>query len=321
MQSITSREIDFARNSPSSGRRSRLTTRVARRLLPDPERDNTALVRAPVRARAHPRTWDLAGLGGKVASKAESKKPLLREAFGSDSWSGRRGSNPRPLAWEANALPAELRPRARNVTEAAQTGHTFSGTLEAPATATCPPLLASLASRRTGVRREAIMPRNEEDTDGYPDDVTRGDRTGARRARQGDPGRRRVERNDQEAFRLDRRGVDRGDAACLPRPAVHDRGRGGLHQRRDPLRRDDPPVLRRRHPVPEAAREQGHRAGHQGRQGREGPRERARREDHGGTRRPARAAGRLLRARSAVHEVARRDHDRPRHPERVLPVD
>src|SRR6202012_5752259 len=26
--------------------------------------------------------------------------------------SGRRASNPRPLAWEANALPTELRPRA-----------------------------------------------------------------------------------------------------------------------------------------------------------------------------------------------------------------
>ena len=29
------------------------------------------------------------------------------------------------------------------------------------------------------------------------------------------------------------------------------------HQRRDPLRRDDPPVRRRRHAVPEAAREPG----------------------------------------------------------------
>ena len=33
--------------------------------------------------------------------------------------------------------------------------------------------------------------------------------------------------------------------ARLPRAAVHDRGRRGVHQRRDPLRRDDPPVRRR----------------------------------------------------------------------------
>ena len=26
-------------------------------------------------------------------------------------WSGKRGSNPRPLAWEANALPTELLPQ------------------------------------------------------------------------------------------------------------------------------------------------------------------------------------------------------------------
>lgn len=29
------------------------------------------------------------------------------------SWSGKRDSNPRPLAWEANALPTELLPRKR----------------------------------------------------------------------------------------------------------------------------------------------------------------------------------------------------------------
>ena len=52
------------------------------------------------------------------------------------------------------------------------------------------------------------------------------------------------ERHDQEALRLDRRRVDRGQPARLPRPAVHDRGRGRPHQRRDPLRRDDPPAAR-----------------------------------------------------------------------------
>jgi hypothetical protein len=29
--------------------------------------------------------------------------------------SGKRGSNPRPLAWEANALPTELLPHGANV--------------------------------------------------------------------------------------------------------------------------------------------------------------------------------------------------------------
>lgn len=28
-----------------------------------------------------------------------------------EKWSGKRGSNPRPLAWEANALPPELFPQ------------------------------------------------------------------------------------------------------------------------------------------------------------------------------------------------------------------
>src|SRR5215467_13427058 len=38
--------------------------------------------------------------------------PSSSRARSASMTSGRRGSNPRPLAWEANALPAELRPRA-----------------------------------------------------------------------------------------------------------------------------------------------------------------------------------------------------------------
>src|SRR5213083_571488 len=49
---------------------------------------------------------------GRAASAPGKQKPRLDGAFGSAAWSGRRGSNPRPLAWEANALPAELRPRS-----------------------------------------------------------------------------------------------------------------------------------------------------------------------------------------------------------------
>ena len=80
------------------------------------------------------------------------------------------------------------------------------------------------------------------------------------------------------------------DPPRVPRPAVHNRGRGGLHQRRDPLRRDDPAVGSDGTPFPKLAREQGDRPGHQGRQRREGPRERAGRDGHRGARRPG-AAG------------------------------
>ena len=91
------------------------------------------------------------------------------------------------------------------------------------------------------------------------------DRARDRRERQGNPGRRRVDRDDQEALRRDRRRVDRGEPPRLSEPALHDRGHGGVHRRRDPLRRDDPPALRRRHAVRRAARGEGGRAGDQGR--------------------------------------------------------
>src|SRR2546427_9212280 len=40
-----------------------------------------------------------------------TKDALYRLSYASIS--GRRGSNPRPSAWKADALPTELRPRAR----------------------------------------------------------------------------------------------------------------------------------------------------------------------------------------------------------------
>ena len=43
----------------------------------------------------------------------------------------------------------------------------------------------------------------------------------------------------------------------LPRAAVHDRRGGRVHQRRDPVRRDDPPAGRRRHAVPGVLDAQG----------------------------------------------------------------
>ena len=45
--------------------------------------------------------------------KAVSRRPFLLSAFCLlISWSGRRGSNPRPTAWKAVTLPTELLPRA-----------------------------------------------------------------------------------------------------------------------------------------------------------------------------------------------------------------
>ena len=41
------------------------------------------------------------------------QRPTLAHATGEESWSGRRESNPRHSAWEADTLPAELRPLSR----------------------------------------------------------------------------------------------------------------------------------------------------------------------------------------------------------------
>src|SRR5688572_26961386 len=55
------------------------------------------------RARDRNRTGDL----------VLTKDALYRLSYASES--GRRGSNPRPSAWKADALPTELRPRAHNM--------------------------------------------------------------------------------------------------------------------------------------------------------------------------------------------------------------
>ena len=81
------------------------------------------------------------------------------------------------------------------------------------------------------------------------------DRTALVAPGQGHPRRRREQRHDQEALRLDRR-------ASPPRTNRRDyremlftrRGRGRLHQRRHPLRRDHPPERRRRHAARRSAR-------------------------------------------------------------------
>ena len=87
-------------------------------------------------------------------------------------------------------------------------------------------------------------------------------------ARPRHPGRRRIHRHDQEALRRDRRGIDRGQPARLPRNAVPlHRGDVEIHFRRHPLRRDHPAERQGRHAAGQADREGGRAARHQGRQG------------------------------------------------------
>ena len=109
---------------------------------------------------------------------------------------------------------------------------------------------------------------------------------GDRRTRQGHPRRRRVERHDQEALRLDRRRVDGGEPPRLPRAAVHRRRASSDHISGvilfdETIRQSS----RRRHAVPEAAGRPGDHPRHQGRHRREAARRRrrARRSPRGST--------------------------------------
>ena len=113
-------------------------------------------------------------------------------------------------------------------------------------------------------------------------------------------------RHDQEALRRDRGRVDRGEPARLPRAALHDRGHRGVHRRRDPLRRDDPPAEPHDGtPFAGAARAKGVVPGIKVDTGAKPLRRRPGRDGHRGPRRPAQAARRVLRARRAIRQVAR----------------
>ena len=73
-------------------------------------------------------------------------------------------------------------------------------------------------------------------------------------------------------------------------------------------------------PFPRLSRGEGHHSRHQGRQGRQGPARRRGREGDRGPRRPARPRRRVSREpRRPLRQVARRDHHRRRHPQRLLP--
>ena len=71
-------------------------------------------------------------------------------------------------------------------------------------------------------------------------------------------------------------------------------------------------------PFAELPRRQGDHPRDQGRHRRQGARRRARREGDRGARRAARAAAGVPRARRPLRQVARRDHDRGRHPDGLL---
>jgi hypothetical protein len=83
----------------SSGRRRKRSRAIRGR---HSLRTAAAVERPAVRGHAHHLVGEL---GKEPFASAHS-------GFQRVSLSGRRGSNPRPLAWEANALPAELRPRS-----------------------------------------------------------------------------------------------------------------------------------------------------------------------------------------------------------------
>lgn len=54
----------------------------------------------------------------KILGNSDKFLPLSKERGNCEdniivTWSGQRGSNPRPLAWEASVLPTELCPHAK----------------------------------------------------------------------------------------------------------------------------------------------------------------------------------------------------------------
>ena len=95
-------------------------------------------------------------------------------------------------------------------------------------------------------------------------------------------------------------------------------GRRAVHQRRDPLRRDDPPEGEGRHALPDAAREARNPPGHQGRQGHQAvPFSKLEKITEGLDGLRERIA-RVPRPRRPLREVAGGDRDRRRNPERHL---
>ena len=73
------------------------------------QRKRTAIVLSPVKT-AIGFDGPQRGRGSRVLVPQKKHKLFVRLCFLA-TWSGKRGSNPRPSAWEADALPTELLPR------------------------------------------------------------------------------------------------------------------------------------------------------------------------------------------------------------------
>ena len=134
------------------------------------------------------------------------------------------------------------------------------------------------------------------------------------------PRRRRELRDDREALRLDRRSsrprrTGAPTATCSSRRPGSSESVSGVILYDETIRQSS----RRRHAVPEAARRQGDHPRDQGRHGREArsPARRARRSPRASTG-CASGSQEYRGARRPLREVARRDHDRRRDPDRVL---
>ena len=97
-----------------------------------------------------------------------------------------------------------------------------------------------LRNRTTGARGASEKEGDDEDERSGKHD------RGAHGARKGHPGRRRERRDDRPALRALRHRVHRREPAPLPADVLHDAGLGGVHQWRDPVRRDPSATGRRR---------------------------------------------------------------------------
>ena len=128
------------------------------------------------------------------------------------------------------------------------------------------------------------------------------------------------ERHDQEALRLDRRGVHRGQPARTYREMLFTTPGAGDHISGvilfdETIRQSAADGT----PFPKLLEAQGIIPGIKVDTGAKPLAGRRRRDRHRRARRPARAAGRVPRSRRALREVARDVHDRRRLPSRVLP--
>src|SRR5436190_15410910 len=182
-------------------------------------------------------------------------------------WGTRAGGAASPLSTGARAAMTRTETPSRRITRTDRTyggGHNQGssvlqrGNQEADGGATA----AALPRLTPTLRDNPAGNKGTEERNGSGE--AESDGSGNRRRGEGNPRRRRERQHDQEAVRLDRGRVDGGASARIPRPPLHDRGRRGVHQRRHPLRRDDPAVVGRRNSVPEAARVEGRHPRDQG---------------------------------------------------------